>query len=149
MPYSGQKVFELAKEFHCSKDELINFLIRLLNYKPEDRYSFEQIYRNKWLNKNFEYINDVLASFENDEEKLLMEFQKQDFIIKKKENIKFINKNILKKEEENESKKSCGKKFTFKKKDLDIFSDFNIKTLINNEFNDQSNLNTTLNYSKN
>ena len=61
-------------------DELINFLTRLLNYKPEDRYSFEQIYRNKWLNKNFEYIDDVLASFENDEEKLLMEFQKQDFI---------------------------------------------------------------------
>jgi len=97
-------------------DELINFLTRLLNYKPEDRYSFEQIYRNKWLNKNFEYIDDVLASFENDEEKLLMEFQKQDFIIKKKENIKFINENILKKEEKNKLKKSCGKNLPLKKR---------------------------------
>ena len=127
-------------------DELINFLTRLLNYKPEDRYSFEQIYRNKWLNKNFEYIDDVLASFENDEEKLLMEFQKQDFIIKKKENIKFINENILKKEEKNKLKKSCGKKFTFKKKDLNIFSDSNIMKLINN---DQSIITTTLNSLKN
>ena len=127
-------------------DELINFLTRLLNYKPEDRYSFEQIYRNKWLNKNFEYIDDVLASFENDEEKLLMEFQKQDFIIKKKENIKFINENILKKEEKNKLKKSCGKKFTFKKKDLNIFSDSSIKKLIND---DQSIITTTLNSLKN
>ena len=127
-------------------DELINFLTRLLNYKPEDRYSFEQIYRNKWLNKNFEYIDDVLASFENDEEKLLMEFQKQDFIIKKKENIKFINENILKKEEKNKLKKSCGKKFTFKKKDLNIFSDSNIMKIINN---DQSIITTTLNSLKN
>jgi len=127
-------------------DELINFLTRLLNYKPEDRYSFEQIYRNKWLNKNFEYIDDVLASFENDEEKLLMEFQKQDFIIKKKENIKFINENILKKEEKNKLKKSCGKKFTFKKKDLNIFSDSSIMKLINN---DQSIITTTLNSLKN
>jgi serine/threonine protein kinase len=127
-------------------DELINFLTRLLNYKPEDRYSFEQIYRNKWLNKNFEYIDDVLASFENDEEKLLMEFQKQDFIIKKKENIKFINENILKKEEKNKLKKSCGKKFTFKKKDLNIFSDSSIMKLIND---DQSIITTTLNSLKN
>ena len=127
-------------------DELINFLTRLLNYKPEDRYSFEQIYRNKWLNKNFEYIDDVLASFENDEEKLLMEFQKQDFIIKKKENIKFINDNNLKKEEKNKLKKSCGKKFTFKKKDLNIFSDSSIMKLIND---DQSIITTTLNSLKN
>ena len=127
-------------------DELINFLTRLLNYKPEDRYSFEQIYRNKWLNKNFEYIDDVLASFENDEEKLLMEFQKQDFIIKNKENIKFIDENILKKEEKNKLKKSCGKKFTFKKKDLNIFSDSSIKKLIND---DQSIITTTLNSLKN
>ena len=26
MPYNGQRVYELAKEFHCSEDELIDFL---------------------------------------------------------------------------------------------------------------------------
>ena len=112
-------------------DDLIKFFTGLLDYKPEDRYSFEKIYRNKWLNKNFEYIDDVLASFENDEEKLLMEFQKQDFIIKRKENIDFINKKILKKKEKNKTKNCNGKKFTFKKKDMNICSDSNIMNIIN------------------
>jgi serine/threonine protein kinase len=128
-------------------DDLIKFLTNLLNYKPEDRYSFEQMYRNKWLNKSFEYIEDVLASFENDEEKLLMEFQKQDFIIKKIKNIRFINE-ILNKKKRNDSKNGYGKKFTFKKRDLNICSEANIMKLMNNDFIDLAILTYNLSTSK-
>ena len=42
-------------------------------------------------------MENAIANYENDEEKLLMEFQKQGFVIRKEENIKYENKNILKK----------------------------------------------------
>ena len=119
------------KRQELADEGLIKFFIKLLNYKPEERYSFEQIYRNKWLNKNLENVEDILANFENDEEKLLMEFQKQDFIIKRKENIEYINKNFLNKKEKNSENKS-GKKFKFKKNDLNIFSESNIMKIKNN-----------------
>jgi len=126
--------FNYIERQDSADEDLIRFLIKLMNYKPEDRYSFEQIYRNKWLNKNTENIEDVLANFENEEEKLLMEFQKQDFIIKRKENIKYINKHLLNKKEEENNKHTSGKKFKFKKKDLNIFSDSNIMKIKNNVF---------------
>ena len=63
--------------------DFIDFLCSLINYNPKDRPSFEQIYRNKWLNKDLEKLNETSLIFENDEEKLIMEFQKNDFLIKK------------------------------------------------------------------
>ena len=106
-------------------EDLIKFFIKLVNYKPGERFTFEQLYRNKWLNKNLNYMENAIANYENDEEKLLMEFQKQGFVIRKEENIKYVNKNLLKKDEKNKSKKNCsGKKFRFKKKD--IFTQENI-----------------------
>ena len=111
-------------------EDFIRFLTKLINYKPGDRYCFEQIYRNKWLNKNTEYIEDVLSNFENDEEKLLMEFQKQDYVIKQKEINKYIDEKILKKKVENKSGFS-GKKFKFKKKKFNnIFSESKIMDLL-------------------
>ena len=76
-----------------------------------------------------------------------MEFQKQDFIIKKIKNIRFINE-LLNKKKRNESKNGYGKKFTFKKKDLNICSEANILKIINNEFNGQSILTSNLSTSK-
>ena len=100
---------------------MVHFFNKLVNFKPGERYNFEQLYRNKWLNKNWEYIDNVVANFENDEEKLLMELQKQDFIIRKEKNIKYVNEKLLKKP------KNCRtKKFKFKKKEDDIFSQKNI-----------------------
>ena len=71
----------------------------LIGFKPNDRPNFDQIYRNKWLNKNVEQLHQIFWAFEYDEEKLIMELQKNDFII---ENEKIINK------------KPC--RFRFKKK---------------------------------
>lgn len=91
--------------------DFINFIICLIDYNPNDRANFEKIYRNKWLNK---YINNgkldrTIMAFENDEEKLIMELQKKDFIIKKEE---YLEKT---KDFKNEST-SKSNKFRFKKK---------------------------------
>ena len=63
--------------------DFIDFLCSLIQYRPKDRPSFEEIYRNKWLNKDVDIINNTFNAFENDEEKLIMELQKKDFLIKK------------------------------------------------------------------
>ena len=62
---------------------LKKFLISLIQYKPDDRPNFEQIYRNKWINKNVEELDRTVMAFENDEEKLIMELLKKDFLMKR------------------------------------------------------------------
>ena len=86
-----------------SDKDFKDFLISLIQYKPEQRPSFEQIYRNKWLNKDSEELNHAIMAFESDEEKLIMELQKKDFLIKVE---KKINKS-----------KAKQSKFIFKKKE--------------------------------
>ena len=63
--------------------DFMDFLCSLISYRPKDRPYFEQIYRNKWLNKDLEKLNETTMNFENDEEKLIMELQKNDFLIQK------------------------------------------------------------------
>ena len=93
--------------------DLIHFLHKLIIVKPSERFNFEEMYRNKWLNKNLDYLNNVVANFETDEEKLLLELQKQDFIIRKNQIIEY---NTKKMNEGNKKKgKYGGKKFRFKK----------------------------------
>ena len=89
-----------AKKY--TNKHLKEFLISLIQYKPDDRPYFEQIYRNKWLNKNVEELERTVMAFENDEEKLIMELQKKDFLTKRE---KKVNQN-----------KSKQIKFCFKKK---------------------------------
>ena len=66
----------------------VNLLLKLIAYNPEDRPSFWQIYRNKWLNTDLEKLEETFSIFENDEEKLIMELQKNDFLIEKQKQIK-------------------------------------------------------------
>jgi serine/threonine protein kinase len=102
----------IEKQKLMDKD-LIYFFLKLIKVKPHERFNFEELYRNKWLNKNMDNLDNVVANFETDEEKLLLELQKQDFIIKKsqiiKENTDRINRDNKKKD------KPGGKKFRFKK----------------------------------
>ena len=80
-------------------EDFINFILELISFKPADRPNFEKIYRNKWLNKDVDILNDTFWKFEYDEEKLIMELQKNDFLIEKEKIF---------------SKKPC--RFRFKKK---------------------------------
>ena len=85
-----------------SDKDFKDFLISLIQYKPEQRPSFEQIYRNKWLNKDSEELNNAIMAFESDEEKLIMELQKKDFLIKVE---KKINKSKAKQSKKKNKKK--------------------------------------------
>ena len=89
-----QDDFSFIKSQHLTDKDFNDFLCSLIAYRPKERPSFEQIYRNKWLNKDAEYIDDSIYGFENDEEKIIMELQKKDFYLKKNNLNK--NKNIEK-----------------------------------------------------
>ena len=91
---------DYIKSKKSSDGEFINFLCSLIEYKPEDRPFFEEIYRNIWLNNNSEQINNIHSINQGEEEKLIMELQKSDFLIKKEKEIE----NYLKSENENEQK---------------------------------------------
>ena len=65
-----------------------SFLCNLIQYIPEERPSFEEIYRNKWLNKNGDVIELIINSYiegEEEENRLLKELLKSDFLLEKQE----------------------------------------------------------------
>ena len=85
-----------------NEQKFMDFLTSLIHYNPDERPFFEQIYRNKWLNSNREELELITASNESDEEKVIMELQKSDFLInkekempKKKANFRFKKKKLL------------------------------------------------------
>ena len=127
-----QKQLGKIRSQKLSDKDFIEFLSSLISYQPKDRPSFEQIYRNKWLNKDVEYVNSIFAAYENDEEKLIMELQKKDFLIKKEkerdnelfgyksldEKGKELKNNLIDENKKKEiEKKQC--RFRFKKKKID------------------------------
>ena len=61
-------------------DLSLNFFKKLIDFKPEDRLNFEGIYRSKWINKNERIINSIYSNNQGDEEKMIMELQKSDFL---------------------------------------------------------------------
>ena len=70
---------------------LIALLCSLINYKSKDRLSFDKIRRNKWLNENRDYIESIFNSIYDDEEKLILELQKSDFLYKKEKEMNYCN----------------------------------------------------------
>ena len=79
------------------------FLYNLIQFKPEDRLNFEQIVRNKWLNKNTQEIEKIIDINESDEDNMVLELQKSDFLIK---NRKYYRKNFEERyNNENDNKK--------------------------------------------
>ena len=112
-----QKSISFIKSQKLSDKGFINFLCSLIQYQPKDRPKFEEIYRNEWLNKDKDKINIVFNSFENDEEKLIMELQKLDFLIKKENE---LNNDILYKDKKLNIIKKKISRFRFKKKNSNI-----------------------------
>ena len=82
-----QRGINHIKSQKLADEDFINFLIKLINYNPEDRPQFEEIYRNKWLNKNLDNISKCYSINCIDEEKLFMELNKSDFLIHKKKQL--------------------------------------------------------------
>ena len=103
-----QKDKDIIKSDKFSDKGFKEFLCSLIHYKPEERPDFEKIYRNKWLNKNLEEINEIFEIYEQDEKKLMLELDKSDFLLSKKDR---IDRN-----QKTNSKKINRHKFVFKPK---------------------------------
>lgn len=89
-----QRKMNQIKSSALSDVELNNFLCDLIQYKPKDRPSFENIYRNKWLNKKTDFKTVTYRSLINDEgKKLLFELNKNDFLYQHKNEISNKEKN--------------------------------------------------------
>ena len=91
-----ERGIEYIKADKFTNKDLKKFLINLVQYKPDYRPTFEQIYRNKWVNKNIEELGLTVMAFENDEEKLIMELQKKDFLVKKERKMNKNKSNLMK-----------------------------------------------------
>ena len=74
----------------------MKFIISLIQVNAENRPNFEEIYRNKWLNKDIDELEKTFMSFENDEEKLIQELQKKDYTLKTEKFLKKNNNNLVK-----------------------------------------------------
>ena len=103
-----QNINFLKSQTFTDKD-FMAFIIRLIGYNQDERANFHKIYRNKWLNKNNDILDRILMAFENDEEKLIIELQKKDYLMKKEEK-------IYKNENNTFGIKYKTNKFRFKKK---------------------------------
>ena len=82
--------------------DFVHFLCSLIQIDPDDRPSFEEIYRNKWVNKSAKYISEIVNYFPDEMLYLIKELRKSDFLIEKKQE---KEKEIIKR-----------KKFAFKSK---------------------------------
>ena len=58
---SLQYQISFIKSRKLTDKDFIDFLVSLIEYVPKDRPSFEQIYTNKWLNKDVEYIDNIIV----------------------------------------------------------------------------------------
>ena len=96
-------------------NEFSQFLCNLIQYNPEDRLDFEKMIRNKWLNKNSEEIKNIQIINVCNEDNLLLELQKSDFLINNK---KYFRKDFKEKNKINDKKYKYNKKgkFTFRKR---------------------------------
>jgi len=73
------------RSYPAMNQDFADFLCSLIHYVPEERPTFEEIYRNKWLNENKEEISLIENSVTNEEEsKLMLELLKSDFMIEKR-----------------------------------------------------------------
>jgi len=79
-----QRAFDKIKTTKSNDKDFIHFLCKLIQYDPKDRLSFEEIQRNKWLNKNWNEILEVVETNQANEEKLIEELNKTDFLFEKK-----------------------------------------------------------------
>ena len=79
----------------------IEFLCNLIQYNPNERLDFEKIIRNKWLNKNTDEINKIININISDEDNMLLELQKSDFLVTKRKIRKKYPDKINNKDNEN------------------------------------------------
>ena len=98
---------ELNSEKSFEK-EFIDFLCSLIQYDAKERPDFDKLYRNKWLNKYKKELTNIFEVNVNEENKILMELDKSEFLINKR---KYLDEKL-----EKEKKNYRKNKFIFKEK---------------------------------
>ena len=83
------RAMDKIKTTKSNEKDFKNFLCKLIQFNPKDRLSFEEIHRNKWLNKNWNQILEIVEANYSDEVKMIEELNKSDFLFEKN---KYINK---------------------------------------------------------
>ena len=137
-----EKAMDEVKSEKLADKDFIDFLCSLIQFKADDRPNFEEIYRNKWLNKNWKDILEIYEINNLDEEKLIIELNKSDFLFDKKEYInKTRNSNI------NGNKNNNDNKINDNKNIINENNNNNINE--NNNINDNINQNISLNKKNN
>mgnify|MGYP002626305901 CR=1 FL=1 len=91
-----QRAIDFIRSQELSDKDFIDFLISLIQYDPKERPIFEEIYRNKWLNKYSEDISQIYYANQHDDEKLIFELNKNDYLKHKKRGKKNIKKFVFK-----------------------------------------------------
>jgi serine/threonine-protein kinase len=84
-----ERAMDEIKTTKSNDKDFIKFLCKLIQFNPKDRLSFEEIYRNKWLNKDWNQILEIVNANQSDEEKMIEELNKSDYLFEKN---KYINK---------------------------------------------------------
>ena len=79
-----QRAMDKIKTTKSNDKDFIDFLCKLIQYDPEGRLSFEEVQRNKWLNKNWNEILEVVETNQENKEKMIEELNKTDFLFEKK-----------------------------------------------------------------
>lgn len=104
-----RRIDEIKSDKTLDKD-FIDFLCSLIQYIPEERPDYQKLFSNSWLYKNEGEIQNIfyINENENDDDKLVIELKKSDFLIERKD----FRKNRNDKKEE---KKVPKKRFIFKK----------------------------------
>jgi serine/threonine protein kinase len=110
-----EKAIDKIQSTKLNDKDFNELLINLIHYKPEDRLSFEDIYRNKWLNKNWNKILEIKENNISDEQNLIIELDKSEFLFEKNNHINEQRKKIgIINTNENKSKKIYYHKFKLK-----------------------------------
>ena len=79
----------LIRSYSLFDKEFVDFLCSLIHYVPEERPNFEEIFRNKWLNKHLDDISLLKIQFlDGEEDKFMKELVKSDFYLEKQNEIK-------------------------------------------------------------
>ena len=115
-----QRAMNIIRSQPLQDKEFEEFLCNLVQYLPEERPDLENIIRNKWLNRNSKEIKKISDLHNFDEDNLLLELRKCDFIINYEEKYR---KDFDAKKEENKKKYRYTRKgkFSFGKKGQKIF----------------------------
>jgi serine/threonine protein kinase len=100
-----------------SDRDFVNFLCSLIQIDSDDRPSFEEIYRNKWVNKDVKYISEIVNGFRDDDVYLIKELRKSDFLKEKKQEKEIIKrKKFFFNSKKQKKEKEKGKKLVFNSK---------------------------------